>query len=353
MAKKYKYQKSFTVEGKRYVVRGDDLKEVEEKATIKKHEIEQGRVVYSGNMSVRTWTEQAIKTYKVRCSEETLKNQVYQIEKHILSEIGAIPLRSVKPIQCQAILNKQTGMSQSHIKAIRMHLKWIFQKAVENGLLQTSPAAYIDDPKGYKGTRRSITDNERKHFLKVCEDDKYLLFLCMLYCGCRPAEAARLEGRDIEDHLLHIRGTKTDNADRLVPIPDALYGRISHVKGFEPICPNSCGRKHSESSYDRLVASLKRNMNISMGCKLYRNQLIPPFPLAEDFVPYDLRHTYCTDLQKAGIDIRVAQKLMGHASIEMTANIYTHVDMEEIKKAGEIIDGVQFNGQGVTEGVTL
>ena len=40
----------------------------------------------------------------------------------------------------------------------------------------------------------------------------------------------------------------------------------------------------------------------------------------DDFVPYDLRHTYCTDLARAGVDIRTAQKLMGHANISVTAD---------------------------------
>lgn len=337
MGKTFKYRKTFTVDGKRYVVRADTEDELMKKYILKKDAVESGRIVYSGNMTVRTWTEQALKTYKSGIAEKTLRNQTYQIEKHILSVIGSTPLRLVKPIQCQNIMNAQAGKSLSHRKAIRTHLKWIFQKAVENQLIPSSPAAYLQLPNGYEGSRRSITENERKHLLKVCADDRYLLFLCMLYCGCRPEEAIELEGRDIGDHLLHIRGTKSKKADRYVPIPDALWSRISPVKGFNPVCPNTCGRKHSESSYDRLCASLRRNMNISMGCKVYRNALVPPFPLADDFVPYDLRHTYCTDLQKAGVDIRVAQKLMGHASIEMTANIYTHVDMDEIKKAGDLL----------------
>lgn len=79
-------------------------------------------------------------------------------------------------------------------------------------------------------------------------------------------------------------------------------------------------------------------MNISMGCKTYRNALVPPLPLAEDFCPYCLRHTYCTNLQKAGVDVRTAQKLMGHASVSTTVNIYTHVDHEEILKAGKLIN---------------
>ncbi len=75
-----------------------------------------------------------------------------------------------------------------------------------------------------------------------------------------------------------------------------------------------------------------------MGCRVYRNELIPPYPLAADFVPYCLRHTYCTDLQKRGIDIRVAQYLMGHADIQMTANIYTHTDTDIIVNAAKKIN---------------
>ena len=85
-------------------------------------------------------------------------------------------------------------------------------------------------------------------------------------------------------------------------------------------------------------------MNISMGCQVYRNQLIPPYPLADDFVPYFFRHTYCTDLATKGVDIRTAQKLMGHSDIQMTANIYTHVQANHIMAAAELL--------GATKGAT-
>ena len=52
----------------------------------------------------------------------------------------------------------------------------------------------------------------------------------MLECGCRPSEAMGLIGTDInhEERLLHIRGTKTANSDRYVPIPDRLYEDIKN-----------------------------------------------------------------------------------------------------------------------------
>ena len=166
----------------------------------------------------------------------------------------------------------------------------------------------------------------------------------MYYCGCRPGEAIALIGKDIgKDGLLHIRGTKTVNADRYVPIPPVLYAKIKNTPPFAPIASNKAGKPFDESSYDRRVNSLKRALNISMGCRTYRNELVPPYPLAEDFVPYCLRHTYCTNLARAGVDIRTAQKLMGHANISMTADIYTHVDVDDIRKAADLIQAYYEN----------
>lgn len=106
-----------------------------------------------------------------------------------------------------------------------------------------------------------------------------------------------------------------------------------------------------KTSYKRAWKSLRRAMNIEMGCRVYRNQLISPLPLAEDLVPYCFRHTYCTNLQKHGIDIRIAQYLMGHADIKMTANIYTHNDktsaIEAAKKMNSVAIGVAQKAESV------
>ena len=71
---------------------------------------------------------------------------------------------------------------------------------------------------------------------------------------------------------------------------------------------------------------------------MYRNQLIPPYPVAPDLVPYCLRHTYCTNLARKKIDIRMAQKLMGHSDISLTANIYTNLDESDILDVAKILN---------------
>jgi len=340
--KKYKYTKSFRYDGKKYNVYGDTLEEAIAKKALKIKALEEGKVTISSQTTVREWIDRCLAVYKPNVSTEYMKQTRARIEKHITGTIGNLRLKDVKPIQCQEILNAQIGKSKSHVTKLHQELCFIFDKAVENKLLLESPAAHLTRPDAQAGHRRSLTEKERKAFLSVCErDPHFILFEFMLYCGCRPSEARSIQGKDVfienDCTFLHIRGTKTANADRVVPIPATLYDKAKDVPPFDFVCQNRANLPYTTTAYKRLTNRLKREMNLELGCRVYRNELVPPFPLAEDFTPYIFRHTYCTDLQKKGIDVRVAQKLMGHADIQTTANIYTHQDDETMKNAAEIL----------------
>ena len=221
--KKYDYSKTFTFEGKRYRVYGDSLEEVIEKKALKLRDLQENRVILNASTKVKGWVEIALPTYKPDISEGSMKRIRHRIDKHILSLIGQFPVSSVKPVQCQQILNNQVGKSQSYISKIHQDLCFIFRTALENQMIIKDPAASLHRPSGYTNHRRAITDYEREHLLKACSENKRLVpFLFMLYCGCRPAEALQIRANDLTTidgiRALHIRGTKTDNADRYVPV---------------------------------------------------------------------------------------------------------------------------------------
>lgn len=342
--KKYKYNTSFRYDGRTYYVHADTKRELGEKIANKKAEVDKGKWLHEGNTTVEDWARNAVATYKINQSAGTKKNYNYMMETFVLPDIGKMKLKDVRRMDCQQVLNEQSGRSKSQVEAVRQILKFIFRTAVEDGLILKSPADGIITPKFTQGKRRAITFSERYHLLRCyLKDNHYVLFLLMLYCGCRPEEACECKGNDIQKlgdaNVLHIRGTKTANSDRMVPIPDVLYKRIRDTDPDDYIATNSAGRHHSESSYKRLRERLYRDMNISMGCETYRNALIPPFPLAEDFVPYCLRHTFCTHCAEIGLPLVTTQRLMGHADIRMTANVYSHVGDTLIQDADRIING--------------
>ena len=83
-------------------------------------------------------------------------------------------------------------------------------------------------------------------------------------------------------------------------------------------------------------------MNIAAGGEKYTRpdlqkdkSKVPIQLIADDITPHMFRHTYATSLYYAGIDIKTAQTLLGHSSIQMTMDVYTHLDQTKILSAGD------------------
>jgi len=343
--KKYKFRRTFTFEGKRYQIYADSEADLIRKMTDKKVQLKTERKVISGSTTLRDWAYECINTYKTGQNDTTREKYIRRVRKCILDDIGNMRLKDIKPLHVQRCINLQTGKSKTQINEVYNALKFIFRHAYHNHMIKDDPTEGLTKPKSKKSlSRRALTPYERQMITSVGKTDRrYYLFLLMLYCGCRPAEAAEATGGDIVDKgngviLLHIRGTKTTTADRFVPLPEKLYRIIKDTEAFEPIAANRDGKKLGVQGRTRAWQSFKRQLNIAMGCRMYRNQLIPPLPLAPDLVPYCLRHEYCTDLARRGVDIRIAQKLMGHSDIKLTANIYTNLDDADIVETARLLN---------------
>lgn len=338
---KYHYiQKTFTdSSGVRHYVRGKTLEEAIIKREDLKRRLAAGDTVRSSSMTFKEWSGIALKTYKPNVSPRYMVQIQNRLDKHILTYIGQMPIGRITMIECQQVLNGVAGMSRSTITKLSQELYFYFDTARKSGLIPKNPAEGLIRPTGYANKRRSLTPEERAAFLTAAEKEpRFVLFELMLYCGCRPAEAAEVKYEDVIElenvPFLHIRGTKTANSDRFVPIPEELKPKLcgTSLRGFCAL--TKANTRHGETSYKRLVSRLKREMNILMGAQVYRNKIVVEV-LADDFVPYLFRHTYCTDLKKMGVDVRIAKDLMGHADIKTTANIYDHSDGDTLMLAAK------------------
>lgn len=319
-----KYRKTFSIDGVRYQVYGKTEQEAIEKMAIKKQAVRDGKDFKESSMLVSDWAYEAVELYKTNQSEITRERYLGVMKSSVLREIGNMKLRSVTNKTLQSCLNLQQGRSKYHIDRVCNMLKFIFTTAYQNKLIKENPSENLVKPKGENNKRRSITEEERKAFIKVANNnDKYLRFLLMYHCGCRPSEVRSVTYKNISvvegTPLLHVQGTKSANADRFIPVPEDLVVRIK----------KSLKSTISKPQYTKRFASLKTEMEKVMGKELKK-----------DFVPYCLRHTFCTDLRDKGVDIRDAQYLMGHANISITANIYTHSDVSTALKVAKVTQKV-------------
>lgn len=303
-------------------------KELNDKVTAKKAQIDSG--YRPTGITVSQWAQKWLETYKApKVTKKTLEDYQTILNKIYLS----IPVDQVKPIHLQTILNGMEGQSDSLIHKFCVLTKAMFRDAMANGLTTTNPAERLQKPKGVTHQRRAITNEERALIEKVMPNSNAGAFVAlMLYAGLRPSEAGCVVGADVDAsrRRLHVRGTKTASADRYVPITDKLLPYISRLGKNEYAVLDSSGNPTTKDSRRNLWQRFRRELNLEAGARVGRRCAHSPHDLpledliAPDLVPYCLRHTFCTDLEAAGVPINIARDLMGHSDISVTAKIYTH-----------------------------
>lgn len=346
---------TFTFEGKRYYNYALNQRDAQRKADQRLALMQAGVKQITSTTTVNKWASEWLKTYKCgTVSDKWYDHMESIIRKVIVPQIGHLRLKDVKPMHIQAMYNSQLDMSESHQRKLQLVTRQIFDCALENDLINKDPSRRVKvAPRAGKSGYRTITEEERDLTIRTAEkhQDIGLFFLIMLYCGCRPQEVSRLvmSDYDADKKILTISRARKKDGDtgspkssagyREIPVPTALSRYLDNLNKMpnELIITSHQGRPLTETSQRRMWSKFKRQMEIEKGAKLYRMQVVNP-TLADDFVPYCYRHTYCTDLQDAGVPVTVAQRLMGHSSIKMTADIYTHHSKESFDDARDKID---------------
>lgn len=342
---KYPYvRKTIRWKGRRYEVRGQSEAEAFEKLSELMSALRDGREIRSGDTLLEIWYQEWKRVYKESTDLTTKSLRLYdeKYQKYIGPVIGTMKLRDVHDIHLQSILNDQRGMSFSHVTKLRMVMQEMFRQAYRSRLIPFDPSAGLRLPKNSKRSHRSITEEERAHILEVAAyHPSGLWVLLILYSGLRPGEAAALQWKDIdfdrnEIHVYkaiesgtnHIKTPKTAAGIRDVPMRKDLRQLLWQARGdpFSLLFPTKKGTVRSSTSVWRLWNSFAKELDLHMGAETQDGKIIH-HAIAPDLTLYCLRHTFCTDLQRGGVAINVAKELMGHSSIAVTADIYTHRDL--------------------------
>lgn len=389
-----RFSKSFRFEGKVYNVKGNSerecLEKIAEKKAALKHGLKKPKVI-----TVNAWSETWLETYlkpKVRKpGSPKLKGSMTQksygmyeekLRGYILPYIGKKKMTDVTDVDLQNILNRQAEKSFSHASKVRMIMKAMFKQAYVSRVIMYDPSLALTLPAVKQGKRRSITDEERAVLLGVAKTHRCGLWVkFMLYSGLRPAETAALKVKnlDFDKELIAVReavesgsgvvGTpKTEAGIRYVfianEIKDELKESVAGKAEDDFVFPQTDGKSMmTVTVIRRYWESFTRQMDLAMGAEHTKQGHIydpkdfdkdgnPLYPdpkdktkprnghkLADDFVMYNLRHTFCTDLGKKGVPIENIKYLMGHEDISVTLGIYSHPGAENAERAAAIIRG--------------
>lgn len=279
------------------------------------------------------------------------------IVTHQLQPLAPRRVLDLKPADLDAILSKhaQAGRAKRTIKEFKHTACQIMNYAMDNDLVYRNVFARVSLPAAHTTERQPITDEQRRLLIAHWEGHRAGVgALIMLYCGLRRGEVIPLTWQDIDLNTKTITvnksvmceangntftvkpGAKTKAGERAVDIPDCIIPALGRAKaaavGFL-VMPGADGDMLTITGYSRLWYSFMHYLNIKAGGK-DRSRSNPKIQAMEPFTAHQLRHTYATMLYDADVDPKSAQKALGHANVQQTLGIYTHLSQR--KKASSI-----------------
>lgn len=264
-------------------------------------------------------------------------------------ELGAMPLKDIQQSHLQTIINDlaaenpHTG-KPSGKRTLERYLRAayaVFECAVEHRATDFNPCKYVSIPKkAPKKARRALTAEEQKR-VETLLHPAQLPAMLMMYSGLRLGEVTALLWSDVD--LLNstisvtksfdfkqnrIKQPKTESGTRLVSIPDKLTRYLSAVKreSIYVVTNPASGGMMTDKAWRTLWKSYMKAMSDAFGEKQTTETGAVVCISVEPFTPHYLRHTFCTLMYLAGVDVLTAKEQLGHSDIRTTLEIYTHLD---------------------------
>ena len=334
-------------------VYGKTQKEADIKAEELKVSLRKGIDVSSLNDSFKTWAEHWLMSKKHENVSTDRYNSLSARAGVWIDAIQNAQINKIRPFELQSILfsiaakNPNTGkpMSKKTIKEYIQVLNSIFIFAHANRALEYNPATNLKIPQTATEPvqRRALTTEERNRIMEFEHRAKPSAMLMML-SGLRRGEATALQWNDIDFKNNKISVTKSFNFKtmdfkapkngkaRVVSVPQILIdylGTLPRTSLF--VLTNAKGKMMTDDSWRRMYDNYMHDMNLEYGFNGNAPNKFSPtkIPMViTPFTPHELRHTFCTMMFEAGVSALTARDQMGHADIQTTLSIYTHLSAQ-------------------------
>lgn len=252
------------------------------------------------------------------------------VRLHLLPTLGKRRLADLTPAHLGALYAAKVaaGLSRQTVRHLHVTLKGMLRQAVLAGALTQNPADRAPVPRVERAPRRAFTADQATRFLAGVGGDRLAaLYLLLIYTGAREGELFALQWGDVdlERGLIRIQRTarpvkgagmvvgepKSRSGRRALPLTEPAVAALREQRARElpgpwvfpsragtPLRANNWLRRDYYPLLDRLDVPRLR--------------------------PHELRHTFATLLMALGEHPGVVQHLLGHSSIDVTIDTYSH-----------------------------
>lgn len=358
------YQARYTDRwGKRQTIYDSNLRELKKKLAVAVAENEKLTNVRE-QITLDEWFERWMKIYKEKSIRPNTKREyVHLYHKNISPYCGGKLLNKFVKSDIQNLIDiaDDDNYGYERQSKIKIILKDMFQRAVEDHLVVNNPVSGIKLRKDKEINARALTIEEQTTFFEYSQNTFYdNLFNVAVNTGLRPGELFALQFDDInleEGYIdvnktlvyqkyltdtrkeFHVEAPKTKQSYRRVPINRICKIYLEKQMELKEIVSEKRPKEQNDylfvtkfntplnsQIYADAIRAVIRSINLT---RAKDNQFL-------NFSGHVFRHTFATRCFEAGVDAKVVQKYLGHASLKMTMDLYTHVtddkSSEDIEK---------------------
>lgn len=301
---------------------------------------------------LRDWLDNSAKPVIRTSTHANYKNT---IEKHIIPIIGGVRLKKLSPAHVQGLYaTLSERLAPKTIRASHIILRKSLALAVRWRFINRDPSQDVKPPSVPHREMRVLDAEQARKLLKAAEGERlYALYLTALSTGMRMAELCGLQWGDVDlsgkrlsvvRTATHIAGKlvvdspKTKRSRRTIDLSAGLVAALNdHRKllvreglaGCPWVFPSTAG------------TPLQRN-------NLHAKSFKPILKRAKlpDMRFHDLRHSAATLLLTQGVNPKVVAEMLGHASIAITLDVYSHVLPSMQQDAAARLEAVLTGGRG-------
>ncbi len=332
--------------------------------TAAKREMDLGVFVEPAAISVSEYLKRWLRdAARPRVSARTADGYEALLKRHIFPRIGYMRLDKIQPLDIQGVYGEMLVAKLSAIVVRHTHaaLHTALKQAVKWGLLSRNPSDFVELPKVPHKDRRVLSADEASRFLKAAETMPHgLIFEFALLTGMRPEEYLALRWSDIDFKRCTARvqralvrhkksvtfeEPKTARSRRTVYLPGPLVERLRAHKRRQAVERIKLGE--AWAPFDLVFCSVE-GTPLSVPNITYR-YFRPILDAAE--LPrirlYDLRHSCATLLLIAEENPKVVSERLGHSTIVLTLDTYSHVLPTLQQGASTRLEKLLYSGEPV------
>lgn len=309
------------------------------------------------NMTVNDWHTIWMDVYKEKNVRGNTKRTYTFIYKNLIEPyIGNRLLTSLVKSDIQRVIDAtyDTGYSRSTQTRAKTIMNDMFQRAIEDDLLLNNPCSGIKVHGECNSERTALTLDDQKTFFEFCKNTFYEnLFVVAVNTGLRPGELFALNENDIdfENRVIHVTKTlvyqkypedlkksyhveppKTKSSIRNVPMNSVC---MDYIKRQMSLRERYFDCENDECIDYLFFTKYRTPMNSNIYTCAIRSIVNRINDTRTDskkfrmFTGHTFRHTFATRCFENGIDGKTVQAYLGHSTINMTLDLYTHVTDEK------------------------